>query len=141
MALTCKFNDMADETGHVVGCDYCCSPSYVKHDTEMTSYIVSCVCFYANLHLYLFVNISTAKLMHEISRFVFTSFSPLFRFFLTIVISTVGIVNIQFVVTLRVLGLYFSWHYKLISLVKCEDNGIVWIESWSWSVYKINDRL
>lgn len=36
--LTCKFNEMADETGLVVGCDFYCSPSYVKCvGSKMTS--------------------------------------------------------------------------------------------------------
>jgi len=58
-------------------------------------YIVLYMCFYAYHHLYFFVNISTAKLMHETSRFVFTmSVSPPFRLFLPHVISIVGILDV-----------------------------------------------
>jgi len=87
---------MADETGHVVGCDFYCSP-HMSSVWVVRRYpnMVRCVCFYAYVPFYFFVNISTAKLMHKTSRFVFTmTVSPLFRLFLPFVISIVGIVDV-----------------------------------------------
>jgi len=57
--------------------------------------IVRCVCFYAYVHLYFFVNISTAKVMNETSRFVFTmTVSAPSILFLPFFISIVGIVDV-----------------------------------------------
>jgi hypothetical protein len=117
-------------------------------------YTVPSMCFNVYLNLYFFVNISTAKIMHETSRFVFgTSVLPHFKLFLPFVIclkhswNSGPMIYRQYfnpslsktnVDILHVLGLYFSWHYKLVCLVKCVGNGVIWTESWSWSVYKFN---